>query len=184
MSACRHAQTRQSAGCDGNAYDRLSSHLALSLSRSAVNSQLFVSLVSHDRAGARPRKNVLRGPFLGLEDLVVGVLLAYPTADTYAGRRHPGIALHDAPRFDERGRIVNRDLCFDRVVVNLAPPLHRLDLIGVVRLAALILATHQLGGMDDEAVGVPEADRIAIPQRIGLILRRVSPPIRVNAANV
>src|SRR6266852_3448941 len=162
MSACRHAQTRQSAGCDGNAYDRLSSHLALSLSRPAVSSQLFVSLVSHDRAGARPRKNVLRGSFLGLEDLVVGVLLAHPTADTYAGRRHPGIALHDAPRFDERRRIVNRDLRLDCVVANLAPPFHRLDLIGVVGLTALILAAHQLGGMDDKAVAVPESDRIAV----------------------
>src|SRR5260370_3108719 len=96
-----------------------------------------------------------RGPFLGLDDLVIGVLLAHPTADADAGRRHPGIALHDPPRVDEGWRIVDRDLRFDEVVVNLAPPFHSLDLIGVVRLAALILSAPQLVGVDDETVPIP-----------------------------
>lgn len=88
---------------------------------------------------------MLRRAFLGPGDLIIGVLLAYPAADAEAGHRHPDIALHDIPWLDERRRIINRDVGLDRVVIGLAPPFDRLDLVAVIWLLALVLATPSAG---------------------------------------
>ena len=88
------------------------------------------------------------------------------------------------PRLRERRRVVDPDVRDERLVVDLLPDLDGLDLLRVLGLRALVLAAAQRVRVDDELAAVPEADRVAVPERIAVGLGDVVAAVRVDAANV
>src|SRR5262245_58006042 len=79
-----------------------------------------------------------RSALLVLEDAVAGTLTAIPIADAQVRVGQLSVGLMDVPRFGQSGRVVDPDVNPEGFVICLLPNLDRLDLIGVIRICALV----------------------------------------------
>src|SRR6185503_674752 len=87
---------------------------------------------------------------------------------------------HDVPRRAQPLRVPYGHVILDRVVVDLMDALHGAGLIAVIRLRALILTMRHPNGVSDQGLAVPEADRVSVPQGLGLGVVDVTAAVGVD----
>ncbi len=96
-------------------------------------------------------------------------------------RGDAAVVIDDVPRLLEPFRIPDGDVVLDEVRADHAHALDRARRLAVVRVLALILAVRDTDRVYDERIPVPEADRVAGPERLGLVLRHVAAAIGIDA---
>src|SRR5438093_12981012 len=129
---------------------------------------------------------ILCAAFGSLIDLIVRIFAAVPVIHSKAlvGVVNLRVASCQIPRLQVYCRVIDPDFRFDCSPINLLPDLHCLHLLALLGLVPAHRAFHELIGVDDQLLAVPETNGVAVIKGITILRWRVTATIGINPPDI